>query len=242
MRGHVAPEVPPYSRNTYSPNHADPPPPPPPPRGATPPPPPLPPPPSAATKAANSGQTFPNNVQQMFKRMSPVPNTPPIPGPRGTSPAPALPQGRNQGPLVVQNGPQAQAQLTQQMQALNLYQPSSCTSSPLPPATSTPPPPYPIGSASKLVAPPPPYPSALPNRQSPTLPSPQPKSPAPYPSQSGVGNVGAGGPGSSATSVNGTCGTATGAVRGGPLPAWPSRQQPIIMQSVKSTQVGSSYI
>ena len=229
VRGHVAPEAPPYSsRSAYSPNsnNADPPPPPPPPRGATPPPPPHPPPPSAAAKAnaSNGGsggmQPFPNNVQQMFKRMSPVPNTPPIPGPRGTSPAPALPPGRNQGPLVVQNGPQAQAQLTQQMQALNLYQQSSNSNSPLPPAaTATPPPPYPIGSASKLVAPPPPYPSsALPNRASPTLSSPTPKSPAPFP------------PNQTATSAG-------SAVRGVPLPAY--RQQPIIMQSVKSTQVCS---
>lgn len=160
----------------------------------------------------------------MLKRMSPVPNAPPIPGPRGTSPAPALPPGRLQ-PLVVQNGPQAQAQLTQQMQALNMYQQqqqqqSSNGSSPLPPS-SAPPPPYPTGSASKLVAPPPPYrgpDSGLSNRQSPTLPSPTGKSPAPFP------------PPTSSSSVQ-------AAGRCPPNQAWPPRQPPIIMQSVKSTQV-----
>ena len=243
VRGHVAPEAPPYSsRSAYSPHppsvaissSSDTAPPLPPPRGATPPPPPLPPPPSAASKSSNGGvQHYPSNVQQMLKRMSPVPNTPPIPGPRGTSPNPALPPGRPQ-PLVVQNGPQAQAQLTQQMQALNFYQQQQQqqqqqqSSSPLPPV-SAPPPPYPTGSASKLTTPPPPYPSSsssrssnaggMPNRQSPTLPSPTGKSPAPFP------------PPTSSSSV---------AARGGAPPphqVWPPRQQPIIMQSVKSTQV-----
>ncbi|XP_045028679.1 serine/threonine-protein kinase Warts isoform X1 [Daphnia magna] len=221
VRGHVAPEAPPYSSRNAYPSSSDPPPPPPPPRGATPPPPPLPPPPSAASKSTGS-QHYPSNfqLQQMLKRMSPVPNAPPIPGPRGTSPAPALPPGRLQ-PLVVQNGPQAQAQLTQQMQALNMYQQQpSNGSSPLPPS-SAPPPPYPTGSASKLVAPPPPYRGpdpGLSNRQSPTLPSPTGKSPAPFP------------PPTSSSSVQ-------SAGRCPPNPAWPPRQTPIIMQSVKSTQV-----
>ena len=235
VRGHVAPEAPPYSsRGAYSPHPpsvaGDTAPPPPPPRGATPPPPPLPPPPSAASKAVNGVQHYPSNVQQMLKRMSPVPNTPPIPGPRGTSPAPALPPGRPQ-PLVVQNGPQAQAQLTQQMQALNFYQQQQQqqqqqSSSPLPPS-SAPPPPYPTGSAAKLPTPPPPYPSnnsssGMSNRQSPTLPSPTGKSPAPLP------------PPTSSSSV--------AARAGAPHQAWPPRQQPIIMQSVKSTQVRSTFV
>ena len=214
VRGHVAPEAPPYSSRNAYPSSSDPPPPPPPPRGATPPPPPLPPPPSSASKSAGN-QHYPSNFQQMLKRMSPVPNTPP---------APARPPGRLQ-PLVVQNGPQAQAQLTQQMQALNLYQQqqqqqsSNGSHSPLPPS-SAPPPPYPTGSASKLVAPPPPYrgpDSGLPNRQSPTLPSPTGKSPAPFPPPTSSSSVQAG--------------------RSSANQAWPPRQTPIIMQSVKSTQV-----
>lgn len=77
------------------------------------------------------------------------------------SPAP----GRQ--PMVVQNGPQAQQQLSQQMQALSLYQPASAVSVGV--GSSEPPPPYPILPAPSPSNPPPPsYSASIQNRQSPT--------------------------------------------------------------------------
>lgn len=55
-------------------------------------------------------------------------------------------------PMVVQNGPQVQQQLTQQMQALSLYQN---------PAPVEPPPPYPLGSSSPGPLPPPSYSASI---------------------------------------------------------------------------------
>lgn len=55
--------------------------------------------------------------------------------------------------MVVQNGPQVQQQLSQQMQALNLYQSS--------PAPVEPPPPYPLGSSSPGPLPPPSYSASI---------------------------------------------------------------------------------
>ncbi|KAF0300426.1 Serine/threonine-protein kinase LATS1 [Amphibalanus amphitrite] len=72
--------------------------------------------------------------------------------PRGASPV-----GRGQ-PMVVHNGPAAQQQLTQQMQALSLEPP--------------PPPPYPMTVAGRLATPPPPPPSytaSMQTRQSPSI-------------------------------------------------------------------------
>lgn len=108
----------------------------------------------------SSNPTTPNpvppNFQQLFKRISPA--TPPsrtvaLPSQspaRGTSP---VSNSNHHRPVIPQNGPQAQHQLNQQMQALNLYQ-----------STGEPPPPYPIitnGIQSN-------YATSIQNRQSPT--------------------------------------------------------------------------
>lgn len=126
------------------------------------------------------------------------------------------PVGRQ--PMVVHNGPAAQQQLTQQMQALSLEPPP-------------PPPPYPMGSAAsgRLATPPPPpsYTVSMQTRQSPTqeyrLAAIQSPSISPVSCSSG-----------SATPVS-------QGGRGPPLHALPSFQakshSPIIMQSVKSTHV-----
>lgn len=76
-------------------------------------------------------------MQQLLKRMSPapaVPSRPPAPSP-GTL---CSSNQRGTSPMVVQNGPQAQQQLSQQIQALSM-------------TTAEPPPPYPV-----VGAPPPP--------------------------------------------------------------------------------------
>lgn len=82
---------------------------------------------------------------------------------RGTSPVSSVSSASSRQPMVVQNGPQVQQQLSQQMQALSLYQ--SSTSS-----TAEPPPPYPLIPPSPTAAAPPPpsYTVSLQNRQSPT--------------------------------------------------------------------------
>ncbi|KAL1513255.1 hypothetical protein ABEB36_002686 [Hypothenemus hampei] len=215
----------------YSPSFAEPPPPPPP---RTTPPPPLP----HAPPAYQS--SVPNNVQQMFKRMSPAPPVVPSRAPttapgggtygtsgqRGTSPVSGGASSRQ--PMVVQNGPQVQQQLSQQMQALSLYPTAGVNS-------AEPPPPYPlIGSGAGSNAPPPPsYSASIQNRQSPTQDFR--KSPS-----SGIysGSTSAGSPSPIPVS---TTTTPTPMARPTPLQAWGARQTvsqpPIIMQSVKSTQV-----
>lgn len=218
---------PPVSRQ-YSPSNFSEPPPPPPPRNTPPPPPPH-----------VSYQPVPSNVQHLFKRMSPAPALPARPPPavpvynspssqqRGTSPVSSVPSASGRQPMVVQNGPQVQHQLTQQMQALSLYQ--SSTSS-----TSEPPPPYPLMPQSLSTAPPPPpsYSASIQNRQSPTQDFR--KSPS-----SGIysGGTSAGSPSPIPVSTT----TSTALARPAPLQAWVARQAktqpPIIMQSVKSTQV-----
>lgn len=232
----------------YSPSSfAEPPPPPPPRCSSTPPPPP---PPHASYPAVNT------NMQQLLKRMSPAPVVPsrppaalpgaagtnqscPQPAQRGTSPVASAgtsignsSSGRQ--PMIVQNGPQVQQQLSQQMQALNLYQNSSVASS----TSSEPPPPYPLVPSSPTVPPPPPsYTASIQSRQSPTQ-SQQDyrKSPS-----SGIysGPTSAGSP--SPVTVSVASPTPTSVARPTPLQAWGARQAktqpPIIMQSVKSTQV-----
>ncbi|ENN75264.1 serine/threonine-protein kinase Warts isoform X2 [Dendroctonus ponderosae] len=215
----------------YSPSFAEPPPPPPP--RTTPPPPPPHAPPAYQ-------QSVPNNVQQMFKRMSPAPPVVPSraqpanPGSgaygsssqRGTSPVGG--GGSSRQPMVVQNGPQVQQQLSQQMQALSLYPTGGVNS-------AEPPPPYPLtGGAVGGGAPPPPsYSASIQNRQSPTQDFR--KSPS-----SGIysGSTSAGSP--SPVPVS-TSTTPTPMARPTPLQAWGARQTvsqpPVIMQSVKSTQV-----
>lgn len=212
--------------NRYSPSFSEPPPPPPP-RNTPPPPPPH-----------VSYQPVPTNLQQMFKRMPPAPVVPARAPPavpsynspslqqRGTSPVSSVSSSAGRQPMVVQNGPQVQQQLTQQMQALSLYQSSTAS-------TAEPPPPYPIIPPSPSGAQPPPsYSASIQNRQSPTQDFR--KSPS-----SGIysGSTSTGSPSPIPVSTT----TPTAMARPTPLQAWGARQAktqpPIIMQSVKSTQV-----
>nr|CAD7413787.1 unnamed protein product [Timema poppensis] len=188
----LAPEHPQLSRQ-YSPSSFTEPPPPPPPRCSSTPPPPPPP--------------HPASVQHLLKRMSPAPSRPAPTTQSSQTPSTQRgnsPVGSRQQPMVVQNGPQAQQQLTQQMQALNLY-PSG--------GSTEPPPPYPSYTAS------------IQSRQSPT--QDYRKSPS-----SGIYS-GSPSPVSSPAPPS--------VARPTPLQAWGARQAktqpPIIMQSVKSTQV-----
>ncbi|CAH1107986.1 unnamed protein product [Psylliodes chrysocephalus] len=218
--------------NRYSPSFNEPPPPPPP--RNTPPPPP----PHVVGGSGGYQPPVPNTVQQRIKRMSPAPvpaRTPagqgyssPALQQRGTSPVSSVSTTSGRQPMVVQNGPQVQQQLTQQMQALNLYQSSTAS-------TSEPPPPYPLMSGGSANGPPPPpsYSSSIQNRQSPTQDFR--KSPS-----SGIysGSTSAGSPSPIPVS---TSSSSTNMTRPTPLQAWGARQTisqpPIIMQSVKSTQV-----
>lgn len=171
------------------------------------------PPPPPPPRCPSTPPAPPPAVQQYMKRMSPAP---PLPPARGTSP-PAPPARQ---PMVVQNGPQVQQHITQQIQALTIYQ------------SPEPPPPYPLGA----VPPPPSYTVSMQNRQSPTHSQDYRKSPS-----SGIysGGTSAGSP--SPITVTQSTGSVSGMTRPTPIPAWNARQaktqQPIIMQSVKSTQV-----
>ncbi|XP_049870937.1 serine/threonine-protein kinase Warts [Pectinophora gossypiella] len=189
----------------YSPSAFSEPPPPPPPRCPSTPP-------------------VPPSVQQLMKRMSPAPPLPPLPPARGTSPvAAAAPNPPARQPMIVQNGPQVQQQLTQQIQALSIYQAGA--------AAAELPPPYPLAG----VPPPPSYSVSMQNRQSPTQSQDYRKSPS-----SGIysGGTSAGSP--SPITVTQSTGSSAGMTRPTPIQAWTARQAvqpPIIMQSVKSTQV-----
>lgn len=193
----------------YSPSSFGEAPPLPPPRCSSTPPPPPPP------------HQVPPSMQQLLKRMSPAP---PVPSARGTSPVSSSPAPSRQ-PMIVQNGPQVQQQLSQQMQALSIY--PSGNNAELPP-------PYPLPGCPP---PPPPYSVSIQSRQSPTQ-SQQDyrKSPS-----SGIysGGTSAGSP--SPITVSQSVGTSSSMARPTPLLAWGARQAktqpPIIMQSVKSTQV-----
>uniref|UniRef100_A0A6M2DJT1 non-specific serine/threonine protein kinase n=1 Tax=Xenopsylla cheopis TaxID=163159 RepID=A0A6M2DJT1_XENCH len=216
----------------YSPSNFGEPPPPPPPRCSSTPPPPPP--------HASYTQVAPANMQQLLKRMSPAPAVPARPSvgssqcasgqgqTRGTSPVAASGTSNSASgrqPMIVQNGPQAQQQLNQQMQALSLFQNSS--------SSTEPPPPYPLSNGPP---PPPSYTASIQSRQSPTQQDYR-KSPS-----SGIysGGTSAGSP-SPITVSQSSVQSATQMARPLPLQAWGSRQTktqpPIIMQSVKSTQV-----
>ncbi|XP_020283584.1 serine/threonine-protein kinase Warts isoform X2 [Pseudomyrmex gracilis] len=232
----------------YSPSNfveREPPPPPPPRCSSTPPPPP----PHAPYNQPN----VPTNMQQMLKRMSPAPVVPTRPAvttagasgtassvnppQRGTSPVANANNSGSRQPMIVQNGPQVQQQLTQQMQALSIYQTSGGNTS----TQVEPPPPYPIVPSSSAGQPiqPPSYSASIQNRQSPTQ-SQQDyrKSPS-----SGIysGPTSAGTPSPITVSTIPPSSTQTSMARPTPLQAWGARQAktqpPIIMQSVKSTQV-----
>ncbi|KAJ8675047.1 hypothetical protein QAD02_010833 [Eretmocerus hayati] len=196
----------------------------------------------------------PTKMQEMLKRMSPAPVVPsraPLaaPGPAGQGPGSvSLPQrgtspvstsstsSAGRQPMIVQNGPQVQQQLSQQMQALSMYQTSSSASSP----QVEPPPPYPIvSSTTPGQVQPPSYSASMQQRQSPTQ-SQQDyrKSPS-----SGIysGPTSAGSPSPITVSTMSPSSQSSSMARPTPLQAWGARQAktqpPIIMQSVKSTQV-----
>nr|CAI5818632.1 unnamed protein product [Callosobruchus analis] len=147
-------------------------------------------------------------------------------------------------PMVVANGPAAQQQLTQQMQALRNGGGGGVNGGgggvSAAGAGQEPPPPYPVGggvtttqSGQPTPPPPPSYRDAIQNRQSPTQDFR--KSPS-----SGIysGSTSAGSP--SPVTVSSSC-SSSAMARPAPLQAWGARQTvsqpPIIMQSVKSTQV-----
>ncbi|XP_076037645.1 serine/threonine-protein kinase warts [Oratosquilla oratoria] len=242
---HVANDVPPPPppRSQGAPV----PPPPTPPRGTTPPPPP---PPPSYSYPVVTNTTMATSVGQMpvlLSRLSPGPaksrsqanyvninnvsqsSTPQ----RGTSPVSA--SGRQ--PVVVQNSTQVQQHLSQQMQALNISGNSGYNNQ------MEPPPPYPVGSimhggGGKLATPPPSYNVTMQNRQSPT--QEYRKSPAQLSLQN-QGPLVAPHP-VSPSSLSPTSSMAPVSLsRGGPIQSWSARQAktptPIIMQSVKSTQV-----
>ncbi|XP_022921269.1 serine/threonine-protein kinase Warts [Onthophagus taurus] len=219
----VADLHPPVNRQ-YSPSNFSEPPPPPPPRNTPPPPPPH--------------VSYQPVIQQMFKRMSPAPGVPsrappavpynsPAPSQRGTSPVSMVSSSGGRQPMVVQNSPQVQQQLTQQIQALNLYQ-SSTT------GNAEPPPPYPLISPSSggNAPPPPSYSASIQNRQSPTQDFRKSPSSGIY---SGSASTGSPSP------IPVASATPTSMPRPTPMAARGARQAktqpPIIMQSVKSTQV-----
>ena len=160
---------------------------------------------------------------------------------RGTSPVARAVQQ----PMIVSNSLEAQQHVAQQMQALSLYPGGDIHSTQV-----EPPPPYPMGTAALNAPAPPTYSQTLAMRQSPTLSSTSSdyrRSPQGlhYPNVIMAGGI-----------VNGTAGP-TSPVPAAPSPvnsilsgssrsswssqAWSARQakthSPIIMQSVKSTQV-----
>ncbi|XP_045130442.1 serine/threonine-protein kinase Warts-like [Portunus trituberculatus] len=215
------PPPPPRSQGTSVP-------PPTPPRGTTPPPPPY----GCPTSCAPSMVTSMAQRPMLLSRLSPGPakskaqanyvninsvsqsSTPQ----RGTSPV-SFPAGRS--PVVVQNNPQVQQQLSHQMQALAINSAGPQLDRP---------PPYPLGSAlkGKLAAPPPSYNVTMQSRQSPTQDCrrspPQLAYPAPHPvSPSSL---------SPPTSMS-----PASLPRGGQTARQAKTPTPIIMQSVKSTQV-----
>ena len=185
-------------------------------------------PPVPPPRCASSTSSTPSPYQQYFKqRMSPATasasrNAVPIQSQspaRGTSPVAS--NGMRQGMMVQGRTP---AQQQQQLQALSLYQNGG--------SLAEPPPPYPIAPLA-----PPSYTASLHSRQSPTQDYRKSPSSGIY-SGTSVGSAGSPSPitvsqGSAHSSIS----------RPIPLvPAWSSSRQtktqhPIIMQSVKSTQV-----
>lgn len=185
-------------------------------------------PPVPPPRCASSTSSTPSPYQQYFKqRMSPatasasrnvVPMQSQSPA-RGTSPVAT--NGMRQGMLVQGRTP---AQQQQQLQALTLYQNGG--------SLAEPPPPYPITPLA-----PPSYTASLHSRQSPT--QDYRKSPS-----SGIYSGTSVGSASSPSPITVSQGSAHSSIsRPIPLtPAWSSSRQtktqhPIIMQSVKSTQV-----
>lgn len=201
-----------YSPSPCPSNYSDVPPLPPPRCSSTPPtPPPVP--------------AVPANVQHMLKRIPlpttqttrPVPLTSQSPA-RGTSP---VSNTNLRQPIIVQNGPQAQQQLSHQIQALNMYQSGGINGDP--------PPPYPI-----ITGAPPSYTVSI-QRQSPT------QSTSDYRKSPSSGIYSGTSAGSPSPITIPTQPQHSSMARPQPLPVRSARhsktQQPVIMQSVKSTQV-----
>ncbi|KAG7175084.1 serine/threonine-protein kinase LATS1-like [Homarus americanus] len=215
-------------------------PPPTPPRGTTPPPPPYP----CATSCAPTIVTTIGQRPMLLSRLSPGPSknksqanyvninnvSQSSTSQRGTSP---VSFGGRQ-PVVMQSNAQVQQQLTHQMQALNINNGNNYGNQ------LDRPPPYPVGSALKhvgavkLAAPPPSYNATMQNRQSPTqdcrksppqltfqgqnpIMTPHPVSPSSLSPPSSMSPV--------------------SLPRGGQTARQAKTPTPIIMQSVKSTQV-----
>jgi serine/threonine-protein kinase LATS1/2 len=145
---------------------------------------------------------------------------------RGTSPVTNPTQLR--APFIVQNGPDAQHQLSQQFLAFYPYTNGSLS-------VNEPPPPYPFSGAQES---PPSYTAAMQNRQSPTQSySDYRKSPS-----SGIYSGTSAGSPSPITVSQPAMPYHSQMARPVALPPWSSSRQtrtqhPIIMQSVKSTQV-----
>merc|ERR1719210_2446530 len=221
-------------------------PPPTPPRGTTPPPPI---PPHNASGAVGGVGANPSNLP-MFKRMSPVPSLPCRPG-QGISQYPVMPPvtrgtSPTARPVIVPNSLEAQAQVDQmRMHALSLY-----PSTELNGAVVEPPPPYPMGTAAHSSAPPPPsYSQSLAMRQSPTHSSTSsdyrrsPGLPLHYPSVQFTHGAASLGPSTAASPIpacpSPVSSILSGSSRSSSMAMYRQGKthSPIIMQSVKSTQV-----
>ncbi|XP_050329249.1 serine/threonine-protein kinase Warts [Bactrocera neohumeralis] len=176
-------------------------------------------PPPRHPTTANSATPPPPPPNQLYKRRSPANTRPaaitPNPTTRGTS------------PVILRNGIKAQQQLSQ-MKALSLYQAGGS-------AVEPPPPPYPINTVVVATsAPPPSYTASMQSRQSPTQSqSDYRKSPS-----SGIYSATSAGSPSPITVSNSAILPLQPTAVARPQPRTYARtQQPIIMQSVRSTQV-----
>lgn len=181
--------------------------------------PPLPPPRNSSTPPT------PPPAPTILKRRSPATTRPVTQSPaRGTSPVSNVNHRQPPNPVVAQNGPKAQQQLSQAMQALSLYQSGG--------NSGEPPPPYPINAGAP---PPPSYTASIQSRQSPT------QSQSDYrksPSSGIYSATSAGSPSPITVSNSAIIPPSSSMARTQPWSAYQTRTQPpIIMQSVKSTQV-----
>ncbi|XP_005187820.1 serine/threonine-protein kinase Warts [Musca domestica] len=183
------------------------------------------PPPRNPTSGSSATPPPPPPSNQIYKRRSPATTRPAAITPNPT---------RGTSPVIPQNGIKAQQQLSQQMKALSLYQAGGGNA-------VEPPPPYPLttGVVVPTSAPPPSYNASIQSRQSPTQSqSDYRKSPS-----SGIYSATSAGSPSPITVTNSAIlpppplQPSSSVARPQPR-VYPTRtQQPIIMQSVKSTQV-----
>ena len=163
---------------------------------------------------------------------------------RGASPVPSAPATTSSSihPMRVHNSAQIQHQLQQQLQTMQ-----SLSMFPVDGSSSEPPPPYPMGTAAITANPPPSYSQSLAMRGSPTLSSTSSdyrRSPAPQTAQPLTSiyphHILANSPIPPSPSPS-VLSSSSQRTTNSSLQPWPSRQatshSPIIMQSVKSTQV-----